>query len=229
MITSCYVNTISFSTSLTYSGSPPSILQTFPLLQTQSSWQTIVINRWSWLTRMTPPSYLDSPRPRASIVSMSRWLVGSSGIKTIMKWSYGDSAATTYPVLGSLDCGRRAQRRPPCSSVPRRDSPPAGGPCLHSHQTGPASSGIPQPSYQGTPSASPLPGRLSGQFDQQNAGNINIKYLRSLHTITVNLCEVAKFQVPVSYPGAFPWIHHFHDDLQEGSFTRPILSHDTDT
>ena len=52
-------------------------------------------------------------------------------------------------------------------------------------------------------------------------------------TITLSyhchLCEVAKFQVPVSYSGAFPWIHHFHDDLQEGSFTRPILSHDTDT
>ena len=139
------------------------------------------------------------------------------------------AAATTYRAPGSLDCGRTAQRRPPGSSVLRRDSPPAAGPCLRSLRTGPTSSCSPPPSYQGTLSASPPPGRPGGQFGQQNAGKIKIKYLHHHHTITVMyLCEVAKFQVPVSHPGAFPWIHHLHDDLQESRLTSSVLSHDTD-
>ena len=47
-------------------------------------------------------------------------------------------------------------------------------------------------------------------------------------SLSSHLCKVAKFQIPVSYPRAFPWIHHLHDDLQESRFTRPVLSHDTD-
>ena len=32
---------------------------TFPLLQTQSSWQTILSSRSSWETKITPPLYLE--------------------------------------------------------------------------------------------------------------------------------------------------------------------------
>ena len=79
---------------------------TFPLLQTHSSWQTILSKRSSWDTKITPPLYLKvhclwinfeytqkwqfwvdpylmSACPRASMVSMSKWLVGSSRIRKL--------------------------------------------------------------------------------------------------------------------------------------------------
>lgn len=68
----------SCSTILLYSSKPPSILLTEPPPHTHSSLHTIRINLSSWETKITPPLYLLIAFPNASIVSISRWLVGSS-------------------------------------------------------------------------------------------------------------------------------------------------------
>lgn len=68
----------SCSTIFRYSSKPPSMLFTDPLPQTHNSLHTSLINRSSCDTRITPPLYLLMAFPKASMVSMSRWFVGSS-------------------------------------------------------------------------------------------------------------------------------------------------------